>query len=155
MIGPTLETVWAPHVLSIVRVVTALIFMEHGTQKLLNFPPNLPGRPAVELFSLYGFAGSLEIVGGILLVLGLFTRPVAFILSGEMAFAYWMGHAPRSVFPILNNGDASILYCFLFLYLAFAGGGAWSLDQWFWKRSASAGSGSSEELMSGHGQVFR
>lgn len=134
MIGQTLETIWAPRVLSIVRVVSALIFMEHGTQKLLNFPPNPPGRTAVELFSLYGFAGSLEIVGGILLVLGLFTRPVAFILSGEMAFAYWMGHAPRNIFPILNGGDASILYCFLFLYLAFAGGGAWSLDQKFWKR---------------------
>ena len=108
--------------------------MEHGTQKLLNFPPNPPGRPAVELFSLYGFAGALEIVGGILLVFGLFTRPVAFILSGEMAFAYWMAHAPRSIFPILNGGDASILYCFLFLYLAFAGGGAWSLDRMLWKR---------------------
>jgi putative oxidoreductase len=76
----------------------------------------------------------LEIVGGILLVLGLFTRPVAFILSGEMAFAYWMSHAPRNIFPILNGGDAPILYCFLFLYLAFAGGGAWSLDQKLWKR---------------------
>ena len=134
MIGEKLETLWAPRVLSIVRVVSALIFMEHGTQKLLNFPPNPPGRAAVELFSLYGFAGALEIVGGILLVLGLFTRPVAFILAGEMAFAYWMGHAPRSFFPILNGGDASILYCFLFLYLAFAGGGAWSLDQKLWKR---------------------
>ena len=134
MLGQTVEIVWAPRVLSIVRVVAALIFMEHGTQKLLNFPPNPPGRPAVELFSLYGVAGSLEIVGGILLVLGLFTRPVAFVLSGEMAFAYWMGHAPRGIFPILNGGDASILYCFLFLYLAFAGGGAWSLDQKFWKR---------------------
>ena len=82
-----------------------------------------------------GFAGTLEVVGGILLVLGLFTRPVAFILSGEMAFAYWMTHAQRSIFPILNGGDAAILYCFLFLYLAFAGGGVWSLDQRFWKRS--------------------
>lgn len=134
MISQTLETLWAPRVLSIVRVVSALIFMAHGTQKLLSFPPNPPGRSAVELFSLYGLAGGLEIVGGILLVFGLFTRPVAFILSGEMAFAYWMGHAPRNVFPILNGGDASILYCFLFLYLAFAGGGAWSLDQRLWKR---------------------
>lgn len=134
MIVERLETLWAPRVLSIVRVVSALIFMAHGTQKLLNFPPNPPGRPAVELFSLYGLAGALEIVGGILLVFGLFTRPVAFILSGEMAFAYWMAHAPRNVFPILNGGDASILYCFLFLYLAFAGGGAWSLDRMLWKR---------------------
>ena len=134
MIVERLETLWAPRVLSIVRVVSALIFMAHGTQKLLNFPPNPPGRPAVELFSLYGLTGALEIVGGILLVFGLFTRPVAFVLSGEMAFAYWMAHAPRNVFPILNGGDASILYCFLFLYLAFAGGGAWSLDRMLWKR---------------------
>jgi putative oxidoreductase len=131
----TLETLWAPRVLSIVRVVSALIFMAHGTQKLLNFPPNPPGRGTVELFSLYGFAGSLEIVGGILLLLGLFTRPVAFILSGEMAFAYWMGHAPRSIYPVLNGGDASILYCFLFLYMAFAGGGAWSADNMIGKKS--------------------
>jgi putative oxidoreductase len=130
----TLETLWAPRVLSLVRVVSALIFMEHGTQKLLNFPPNPPGRATVELFSLYGFAGSLEIVGGILLLFGLFTRPVAFILSGEMAFAYWMGHAPRNFYPLLNGGDASILYCFLFLYMAFAGGGAWSADRMIWKK---------------------
>ena len=129
-----LETVWAPRVLSIVRVVSALLFMEHGTQKLLNFPPMPAGRTGPELFSLYGFAGSLEIVGGILLAFGLFTRPVAFILSGEMAFAYWMSHAPRAVFPILNGGDGAILYCFLFLYMAFAGGGAWSLDRLIWKK---------------------
>jgi putative oxidoreductase len=129
-----LETVWAPRVLSIVRIVSALIFMAHGTQKLLNFPPRPGGGAGPELFSLYGFAGSLEIVGGILLVFGLFTRPVAFILSGEMAFAYWMGHAPRSVYPLLNGGDTPILYCFIFLYFAFAGGGAWSLDRALWKR---------------------
>jgi putative oxidoreductase len=122
-----LETVWAPRVLSIVRIVAALIFMEHGTQKLLGFPPS--SNPAPELISLSGFGAVLELVGGALLVLGLFTRPVAFILSGEMAFAYWMAHAPRSFFPVLNGGDAAILYCFLFLYLAFAGGGAWSLDR--------------------------
>jgi putative oxidoreductase len=130
----TLETVWAPRVLSIARIVTALIFMEHGTQKLLNFPMRANNAPGPELFSLYGLAGSLEIVGGILLVLGLFTRPVAFILAGEMAFAYWMSHAPRAMFPILNGGDAAILYCFWFLYLAFAGGGAWSLDRMMSKR---------------------
>ena len=119
-----LETVWAPRVLSIARAVTALIFMAHGTQKLLNFPPRANNAPAPDLFSLYGLAGSLEIVGGILLVFGLFTRPVAFILSGEMAFAYWMSHAPNSIYPIINRGDAAILYCFWFLYLACAGGGA-------------------------------
>jgi putative oxidoreductase len=132
MTGPAVENEWAPRVLSIVRVAAALIFMEHGTQKLFGFPPSANPGPA--LSSLYGFAGTLEIVGGILLVFGLFTRPVAFILSGEMAFAYWMTHAQRNIFPILNGGDAAILYCFLFLYLAFAGGGRWSLDQRFWKR---------------------
>ena len=121
-----LETVWAPRVLSILRIVAALIFMEHGTQKLLGFPPG--DRPQPELFSLFGLAGVLELFGGILLVLGLFTRPVAFILSGEMAVAYWMAHAPQSFFPIVNGGDSAILYCFVFLYLAVAGGGAWSLD---------------------------
>lgn len=121
-----LQTVWAPRVLSIVRIVAALIFMAHGTQKLFGFPPS--DRAGPELFSLLGLAGVLEFVGGILLVLGLFTRPVAFILSGQMAVAYWMAHAPRSFFPILNGGDAAILYCFVFLYLVFAGGGAWSLD---------------------------
>ena len=126
MNADTLQTVWAPRVLSILRIVTALIFMEHGTQKLFGFPPS--DRPQPELFSLIGLAGVLEFVGGILLVLGLFTRPVAFILSGEMAVAYWMAHAPQSFFPVLNGGDSAILYCFVFLYLAAAGGGAWSLD---------------------------
>jgi putative oxidoreductase len=121
-----LETVWAPRVLSILRIVAALIFMEHGTQKLLGFPPSEDPGPAV--LTLSGIAGLLELVGGPLLALGLFTRPVAFVLSGEMAFAYWMAHAPRSFFPVVNDGDAAILYCFVFLYLAVAGGGAWSLD---------------------------
>ena len=127
-----LHTVWAPRVLSIVRIVCGLIFMEHGTQKWLGFPPS--GKPTPELFSLSGFGGMLELVGGALLVFGLFTRPVAFILSGEMAFAYWISHAPRNMYPLLNGGDAPILYCFFFLYLAFAGGGAWSLDNVLWKR---------------------
>lgn len=122
----SLATVWAPRVLSILRIMAALLFMEHGTQKLLGFPPS--PSPAPELLSLRGIAGLLELVGGALLTLGLFTRPVAFILSGEMAFAYFISHAPRSFFPILNGGDAAILYCFVFLYFAFAGGGPWSLD---------------------------
>jgi putative oxidoreductase len=124
-----LETVWAPRMLSILRIVSALIFMEHGTQKWLNFPPL--GRAAPEFASMSGFGGILELIGGALLVLGLFTRPVAFILSGEMAIAYWWSHAPRAFFPVVNQGDAAILYCFIFLYLAFAGGGAWSLDRMF------------------------
>jgi putative oxidoreductase len=117
--------VWAPRVLSILRIVAALLFFEHGTTKLLGFPPS---DHSPELFSLPWVAGALELVGGALLIVGLFTRPVAFILSGEMAFAYWMAHAPRSPFPLVNGGDAAILYCFLFLYLAAAGGGPWSLD---------------------------
>ena len=122
-----LQRFWAPRILSLVRIVCGLIFMEHGTQKWLNFPPL--GKPAPEFLSMSGFGGILELVGGALLVLGLFTRPVAFLLSGEMAIAYWSSHAPRGFFPVLNGGDAAILYCFIFLYLAFAGGGAWSLDR--------------------------
>lgn len=121
-----LETVWAPRLLSILRIVSALIFMAHGTQKLFGFPASPNPTPA--LFSLYGVAGLLEVVGGALLLLGLFTRPVAFVLSGMMAVAYWMAHAPRSPFPVLNGGDAAILYCFVFLLMVAAGGGIWSLD---------------------------
>jgi putative oxidoreductase len=120
-----LETVWAPRVLSVLRIVAALLFFEHGTTKLLGFPPS---DHSPEFLSLSWIAGALELVGGALLIVGLFTRPVAFILSGEMAFAYWMAHAPRSPFPVVNAGDAAILYCFVFLYLALAGGGPWSLD---------------------------
>jgi putative oxidoreductase len=122
----SLQTVWAPRVLSILRVVSALIFMAHGTAKLFNFPPT--ERPAPEFMSQLWIGGWLEIIGGILLILGLFTRPVAFVLSGMMAVAYWQFHAPQNLHPLLNGGDAAILYCFIFLYLAFAGGGPWSLD---------------------------
>ena len=132
MRADSFTTLWAPRMLSVLRVMAALLFMEHGTQKLLGFPPSENPGPA--LFSLIGLAGVLELVGGFLLVLGLFTRPVAFILSGEMAVAYFMAHAPRSFFPILNGGDAAILYCFVFLYLVFAGGGPWSIDA-VWRRS--------------------
>ena len=127
-----LETVWAPRVLSLMRIVVALIFLEHGTQKLFGFPPSPNPGPA--LFSLYGYQGMIEVVGGVLLALGLFTRPVAFILSGDMAVAYFMSHAPVNFFPILNRGDAAILYCFIFFYMAFAGGGAWSADKMLWKK---------------------
>lgn len=120
-----LETVWAPRVLSVLRIVAALLFFEHGTTKLLGFPPS---DHSPEFLSLSWIAGALELVGGAFLIVGLFTRPVAFILSGEMAFAYWMAHMPRSPFPVVNAGDAAILYCFVFLYLALAGGGPWSLD---------------------------
>jgi putative oxidoreductase len=121
----SLQTVWAPRVLSVLRIVAALLFFEHGSAKLFGFPPS---EHSPEVWSLSWIAGLLEVVGGALLVAGLFTRPVALILSGEMAFAYWLAHAPKSPYPLLNGGDPAILYCFVFLYLAFAGGGPWSLD---------------------------
>ena len=120
-----LETTWAPRARGLLRIVAALIFMAHGTQKLLNFPPS---DFSPSLFSLFGLAGVIEIVAGLLLLLGLFTRPAAFIASGTMAVAYWMAHAPQSFFPVDNGGDAAILYCFVFLYIFAAGPGAWSLD---------------------------
>ena len=104
---------------------TALLFIEHGTQKLFGFPATEFQPP---LFSLFGIAGILEVVGGLAILVGLFTRPVAFVLSGLMAVAYFMAHAPSSFFPVLNGGDAAILFCFVFLYLVFAGAGAFSAD---------------------------
>lgn len=120
-----IEAEWTPRVLGILRIVTALLFMVHGSQKLLGFPPS---NHSPELFSLIWFAGFLELVGGFFVLIGLFTRPVAFVLSGQMAFAYWMAHAPKSFFPALNGGDGAILFCFIFLYLVFAGPGAFSID---------------------------
>lgn len=96
---------WAPRVLSILRIVAAVLFFEHGTQKLFGFPSRPDGGAGPEIFSLIGAAGVLELVGGALLIVGLFTRPVALVLSGQMAFAYWMAHAPKSAFPLLNGGD--------------------------------------------------
>jgi len=124
-----LETVWAPRLLALLRIVTAVLFMEHGAQKLLGIPPLPEGRSMPELFTLFWFAGFLELAGGFLILIGFLTRPVAFLLSGEMAFAYWMGHAPQSIYPALNGGDAAILYCFIFLYLVAAGPGAFSVDR--------------------------
>jgi len=120
---------YAPYVLSIVRIVVALLFFEHGTSRLFGFPASVP----TEFLSLHWFAGAIEFVGGALLALGLFSRTTAFIMSGEMAFAYFLSHAPASFFPILNRGDGSILYCFIFFYIAFAGAGPWSLDA-VWSR---------------------
>lgn len=117
---------YAPHALGVLRIVAAFIFLLHGTQKLLGFPEATRGMP--EFLSMLWVAGALELVGGVLLLIGLFTRPTAFVMSGLMAFAYFIAHAPQSIFPTLNGGDAAILYCFVFLYLVFAGGGAWSLD---------------------------
>ena len=119
---------WTPRLLSVLRIMTGLLFMEHGTSKLLHFPPPGAEMPA-ELPPLIMVAGILELVGGALVAAGLFTRIVAFVLSGEMAAAYFMAHAPQSFFPLVNHGEGAILYCFVFLYLAFAGGGEWSLDR--------------------------
>lgn len=118
---------WSPRLLSILWIVTALLFMEHGGQKLFGFPPSQQGG-TVPLLSLFGVAGVLELFGGLLILLGLFTRPVAFILAGEMAVAYFMAHAPQGFWPVLNRGELAVLYCFVFLYLAVAGGGLWSVD---------------------------
>ena len=119
---------YTPHFLGILRIVTALLFIAHGTQKLFGFPPP-PGGNLPAAFTLFWFAGVLEFLGGLLVLVGFQTRIAAFVLSGQMAFAYWMAHAPKSPYPVLNGGDASILYCFVFLYLVFAGAGAFALDK--------------------------
>lgn len=113
--------------LAVLRIVAALCFMEHGCQKLFGFP-SLPAAGKPELLSLLGIAAVLEFFGGLLVLVGFQTRVAAFLLSGEMAIGYWMAHAPKSPFPAINGGDAAILFCFLFLYLVFAGPGAWALD---------------------------
>jgi len=128
-----LGPVWSPRLLGLLRIVTALLFMEHGAQKLLGFPPS--DHPGPALFTLLWFAGVLELVGGFFVLIGWLTRPIAFLLSGQMAVAYWMAHAPRSFYPALNGGDAAILFCFIFLYVAAAGPGAFSVDE---ARSKSA-----------------
>jgi len=117
---------WAPRALSVLRIVAGLLFLEHGLQKLTGFPPG--GMGVVTAMTLPWVAGIIEIVCGVLLTVGLLTRIAAFIASGEMAFAYWMAHAPADPFPVNNGGDSAILFCFAFLYLVFAGAGPWSVD---------------------------
>jgi putative oxidoreductase len=118
---------WSPTLLSVLRIVVAFMFMQHGAMKLFGYPG--AGDHKVELMSLMGFAGVLEFFGGVLMLLGLFTRPVAFILAGEMAFAYFMAHAPQGFWTIQNGGEAAVFYCFVFLYFSAAGAGPWSLDR--------------------------
>ena len=125
MKGP-LPSSWAPRLLSVLRIVAAFLFIAHGTQKLLGFPA-AAARP-IAVMSLAWFAGAIELVGGALLLLGLFSRPVAFLCAGEMAVAYFKAHASRGFWPLLNHGELAVFYCFLFLYLAAAGPGPWSLD---------------------------
>jgi putative oxidoreductase len=121
---------WTPRALALLRIVAAFLFMQHGTAKLLGFPAGAGGAKTVELVSLYGLAGVLELVGGALLLVGLFARPVAFVLSGEMAVAYFMAHASRGhvLSPTLNQGEPAVLFCFVFLFIAVAGAGTWSID---------------------------
>jgi putative oxidoreductase len=126
MIGP-IPPAWAPWLLSVLRIMSAFTYITHGTQKLFGVPTAEP-RGTVELMSLMGLAGVLETFGGALLLVGLFSRPVAFVLAGQMAVAYFMAHAPRSFWPILNGGEPAVLFCFIFLYLAAAGPGPWSAD---------------------------
>ncbi|CAN5308524.1 DoxX family protein [soil metagenome] len=118
---------WQPQLLSVLRIITGLLFFSHGTSKLLGFP-HVDMFDGLQIFSFMGLAGILELVGGILITIGLFTRLTAFILSGEMAIAYFMFHAPMSFHPVINMGEAAILYCFVFLYIAAAGAGPWSAD---------------------------
>jgi len=132
----------APYFQSILRIVAAFLFLQYGMAKLFAFPaPILPNGGTVPLSSVFttqiGLAAILEFVGGALLLVGLFTRPVAFIVSGEMAFAYFIGHAPRGFWPVLNQGIPAILFCFVWLYFSAAGAGPWSLDALLRRRSTS------------------
>jgi putative oxidoreductase len=130
MTSNSLSTIWTPRaisVLSILRIFTGLALLQHGTGKILGFPA-VPSLANVQIGSLAGAAGLIELIGGILFTVGLFTRPVAFILSGFTAAAYFMAHAGKGFYPILNGGELAALYCFVFLYFAFAGAGPWSLD---------------------------
>ncbi|CDP51905.1 DoxX family protein [Paradevosia shaoguanensis] len=117
---------YAPQALAVLRIMTALLFIAHGTQKLFGFPETQMSPP---LFSLFGIAGLIEVITGVLIVVGFQTRIAAFLASGQMAVAYFMVHAPGSFFPANNQGDAAVLFCFIFLYLVFAGPGAWALDK--------------------------
>ena len=135
---------YAPLMLAILRIVTALVFVEHGTQKLFDFPAfpprpagsgGPPGGPDPMIFTLMHIAGPLELIGGIAMILGFLTRPVAFILAGECAVIYWIAHVPRGgIYPLLNGGESAVLFCFIFLYIVFAGPGAFSLDGLAWRR---------------------
>ena len=132
MTVPNIATKWpgrAPYLLSVLRIVAAFLFMQFGTAKLLAFPAAImPGGGTAPVVSLVGLASILEAFGGLLLLLGLFTRPVAFIVAGEMAIAYFLGHAPQGFWPVLNQGHPAIMFCFVWLYISAAGPGPWSLD---------------------------
>ena len=121
-------TKWAPEAHGVLRIVAGLLFLEHGTQKFLSFPPGEYAGMGWAFSNPGAYAGVIEILAGLLIALGLFTRPAAFLASGTMAVAYWMAHATQNFWPVNNGGDAAILYCFVFLYFAAAGAGPWSVD---------------------------
>lgn len=131
--------------LSVLRIVTALLFLSHGMSKILGIPMSSASFPSA--WTLLWIAGMLELIGGALLLVGLFSRPVAFLLAGEMAVAYWMVHAPDDFWPVLNGGEAAILFCFIFLYVTFRGPGPWSVDCWMQERQAADGPDSYYEGM--------
>lgn len=126
-LSPAFYATWSPRLLGVLRIILGFLFLQHGTAKLFG-APHVAMFDGLQLFSLMGAAGVLELVGGALLLVGLFTRPVAFILSGQMAVAYFMMHAPAAFLPILNGGEMAVMYCFAFLYFAAAGAGAYSLE---------------------------
>jgi len=128
MLNGIIPASWSGHLHAALRIVTGLLFLEHGTSKYFNFPATEYFANGVEVFSLMGLAGALEITGGLLIIVGLLTRITAFVLAGFMAVAYFMAHASQSFFPMINQGDAAILFCFIFLYFSAAGAGPWSLD---------------------------
>ena len=124
-LASVLPRTWAPVLLSVLRIMTGLLFLEHGTGKIVGFPTiNMH-----EQWAMLYFTGLMELIGGALFTIGFLTRPVAFVLSGYMAFAYFLAHAPRGFFPALNMGELAVLYCFVFLYLAAAGPGPWAIDK--------------------------
>jgi putative oxidoreductase len=125
---------WAPYLQSVLRIVTAFLFVAHGTQKFFGFPA-ADARAGVPLMSLLGLASMIEMIGGTAVFLGLFTRPIAFLLAGEMAVAYFTSHAPRGFWPLVNRGEPAVFFCFTWLYFAAAGAGPWSLDALLGRRS--------------------
>ena len=120
--------IWTNRMLAVVRIITGLVFISYGTMKLFNFPPMPPGMPPIALMSQLGLAGVLEVFGGLAIVLGFLVRPVAFVLAGEMAVAYFQVHFPRSFFPTVNMGTPAVLNCFIYLYFVAAGAPVWSID---------------------------
>ncbi len=126
MINDSTLAAWAPRMLSVLRIMAGLLFLQHGLSKFFAWPAAAP--PNFQMMSLIGLAGAIELIGGALISVGLFTRIAAVVASGEMAFAYFMGHAPSSFFPQVNRGEGAIMFCFIFLYVAIAGGGPWGID---------------------------